>query len=599
MGRLTPEAFRLTAQLKRLTAEPNSPKDAFCAILLADDETDQKLIIRTICSIINIHRTKAQATSVTFCAVGGYRYKTHCRTTDRNDKLLIRFYGKGGAAEVEKTYIAIDLKSFYASVECVARGLDPMATNLVVADLSRTEKTICLAVTPSLKAYGIPGRARLFEVVQRVREINLDRQRKAPGRELNGSSSNAPELAAHPELAMDYIVAPPRMAHYMECSTRIYQLYLKYVAPEDIHVYSIDEVFIDATEYLDAYRLTARELAMKMILDVLNTTGITATAGIAENLFLCKVAMDIQAKHIPADRNGVRIAELDEMSYRRLFWSHRPLTDFWRVGQGYAKKLEDHGMFTMGDVARQSIQDESLLYKLFGVNAELLIDHAWGWEPTTIAQIKAYKPQFSSLGSGQVLQSPYPFDKARLVMREMTDLLVLDLVDKGLVTDQIVLTVGYDIENLTDAQRRAQYKGDVTTDRYGRQIPRHAHGTANLERYTSSSKLILQAATALFDRIVDKHLLVRRLNVTANRVIDEGSAPKENAPEQLDLFTDYAAKEAEQKAEEAALARERRQQEAVLKIKKKFGKNSILKGMNLEEGATAKDRNSQIGGHKA
>ncbi|MDO5401348.1 MAG: DNA methylase [Eubacteriales bacterium] len=505
----------------------------------------------------------------------------------------------------QRTYIAIDLKSFYASVECISRGLDPMTTNLVVADESRTEKTICLAVTPSLKSYGIPGRARLFEVVQKVKEANARRKEKAPGRAFTGASSNATELNAHPELSLDYIVAPPRMAHYMECSTRIYQVYLKYIAPEDIHVYSIDEVFIDATDYLNTYQLSARELAMKMILDVLGTTGITATAGIGTNLFLCKVAMDIQAKHIPADKNGVRIAELDEMTYRRLFWSHRPLTDFWRVGVGYAKKLEKVGLYTMGDVARCSIgkptdyYNEELLYKLFGVNAELLIDHAWGWEPCTIADIKAYKPSSNSVGSGQVLQYPYPFDKAKLVVREMTDLLVLDLVDKGLVTDQLVLTVGYDIENLSNPDIRKNYHGAVTADRYGRQIPKHAHGTANLGKHTSSTKQILQAVAELFDRIVDKNLLVRRLNIVANHVLDEASAPQQDDCQQLDFFTDYAAQEKKKKAEAADLARERKMQEAMLSIKKKFGKNAILKGMNLEDGATAKDRNSQIGGHKA
>ncbi|MGM9597861.1 MAG: DNA methylase, partial [Eubacteriales bacterium] len=385
-----------------------------------------------------------------------------------------------------KTYIAIDLKSFYASVECVERGLNPMTTNLVVADKSRTEKTICLAVTPSLKALGIPGRARLFEVSSKVREVNAARRQKAPRRVFTGTSSDATVLHAHPEYRLDYIVAPPRMAHYMEFSTRIYQIYLKYIAPEDIHVYSIDEVFIDATDYLGIYKLSARELAMKIILDVLESTGITATAGIGTNLYLCKIALDIQAKHIPADKNGVRIAELDEMSYRRLFWSHRPLTDFWRVGKGYAKKLEDHGLYTMGDIARCSLgsvtdrYNEDLLYKLFGVNAELLIDHAWGYEPCTIADIKAYKPESNSLGSGQVLKCPYTFQKAKLVVREMADALALDLVDKKLMTDQLVLTVGYDVENLTDTGIHGGYHGAVTTDRYGRQIPKHANGTANL-----------------------------------------------------------------------------------------------------------------------
>ena len=500
----------------------------------------------------------------------------------------------------QRTYIAIDLKSFYASVECRERGLDPMDTNLVVADESRTDKTICLAVTPSLKSYGISGRGRLFEVKQRVREANTGRRHDAPGHILEGKSCFFSELQANPKLEIDFLIAPPRMAYYMEYSTRIYQVYMKYVAPEDIVVYSIDEVFMDVTNYLTAYKLTARELARKIILDVIETTGITATAGIGTNLFLCKVAMDIVAKHIPADKNGVRIAELDEMTYRRTMWSHQPLTDFWRVGRGYAKKLEENGMFTMGDVARMSEVNEDLLYKLLGKNAELLIDHAWGWEPTTIAAIKAYKPSSNSLGSGQVLHCPYEAEKAKLVLREMADMLSLDLVEKGLVTDQLVVTIGYDIENLTDPQRRKKYHGDIVKDHYGRQIPKHAHGTINLEGYTSSTKKIVGAAAELYDRIADKNLLVRRLNIVANHVLPESAAPKKNEGfQQLDLFTDYAALQVEQEQEQAALDREKKMQQAMLTIKKKFGKNAILKGMNLEEGATAKDRNAQIGGHKA
>ena len=500
----------------------------------------------------------------------------------------------------ERTYIAIDLKSFYASVECRERGLDPMDTNLVVADESRTDKTICLAVTPSLKSYGISGRGRLFEVKQRVKEANAGRRHDAPGRRLEGSSHFFSELQANPELAIDFIIAPPRMAYYMEYSTRIYEVYMKYVAPEDIVVYSIDEVFMDVTDYLNTYKLSPHDLAMKIILDVLETTGITATAGIGTNLFLCKVAMDIVAKHIPADENGVRIAELDEMSYRKTLWAHQPLTDFWRVGRGIAKKLEENGMFTMGDVARCSVHDEDKLYKLFGKNAELLIDHAWGWEPTTIEAIKTYRPSTNSLGSGQVLHQPYEPEKAKLVLREMADLLVLDLVDKGLVTDQIVVTVGYDIENLTDPERSKKYHGAIVKDHYGRQIPKHAHGTANLDGHTSSTKKIMCAASELFDRIVDKNLLVRRLNIVANHVLPEADAPKKNDGfEQLDLFTDYAALEVKQEQERAELEREKKMQQAMLTIKKKFGKNAILKGMNLEEGATAKDRNAQIGGHKA
>ena len=500
----------------------------------------------------------------------------------------------------ERTYIAIDLKSFYASVECRERGLDPLDTNLVVADESRTDKTICLAVTPSLKSYGISGRGRLFEVKQRVKEANAGRQHDAPGHRLEGSSHFHSELLDNPNLAIDFIIAPPRMAYYMEYSTRIYNVYLKYVAPEDIVVYSIDEVFMDVTDYLNTYKLSPHDLTMKIILDVLETTGITATAGIGTNLFLCKVAMDIVAKHIPADKNGVRIAELDEMKFRQELWSHQPLTDFWRVGHGYAKKLEQNGMFTMGDVARCSVHDEDKLYKLFGKNAELLIDHAWGWEPCTIEAIKAYRPSTNSLGSGQVLHQPYTAEKAKLVLREMADLLVLDLVDKGLVTDQIVVTVGYDIENLTDPERSKKYHGAIVKDHYGRQIPKHAHGTANLDGHTSSTKKIMCAASELFDRIVDKNLLVRRLNIVANHVLPEADAPKKNDGfEQLDFFTDYAALEAKQERERAELERERKMQQAMLTIKKKFGKNAILKGMNLEEGATAKDRNAQIGGHKA
>lgn len=504
-----------------------------------------------------------------------------------------------------RTYIAIDLKSFYASVECRERNRDPLTTNLVVADKSRTEKTICLAVSPSLKTYGIPGRPRLFEVVQKVNEANHARKWKAPGKAFSGSSDDYEELQANPALAIDYIVAPPRMAYYMEYSTRIYHVYLKYIAPEDIHTYSIDEVFMDVTHYLATYNMTARELAMMMIQDVLQTTGITATAGIGTNLYLCKVAMDIVAKHIDPDKDGVRIAELDEMSYRRLLWSHRPLTDFWRVGRGYRKKLEEHGLYTMGDIARCSIgksneyYNEELLYKLFGINAELLIDHAWGYEPCTMEQIKAYKPETNSVCSGQVLQSPYDFAKARLVAKEMTDMMVLDLVDKGLVTDQIVLTVGYDIENLIDPNRSRNYKGAVTIDRYGRKVPKHAHGTTNLKRQTSSTQLIINAVMELYDKIVDKSLLIRRITITANKLAEESCVKQTEEYQQLELFTDYEELSRQQAEEEVALEREKRMQRAMLDMKKKFGKNAILKGMNLQEGATAKERNAQIGGHKA
>ena len=495
-----------------------------------------------------------------------------------------------------KAYIAIDLKSFYASVECVDRGLDPLDANLVVADPTRTEKTICLAVSPSLKSYGIPGRARLFEAIQKVREINAQRRYKAPKHSFTHESHFHSELKSDPSAELAFITAPPRMAHYMEVSTRIYNVYLKYIAPEDIHVYSIDEVFIDATDYLKTYGMTPRELAMKMVLDVLETTGITATAGIGTNLYLCKIAMDIYAKHCEPDKNGVRIAELDEMSYRKILWDHRPLTDFWRVGRGISKKLEQHGLYTMGDVARCSVGRESdyynedLLYKLFGVNAELLIDHAWGWEPTEISDIKSYRPESSSLSSGQVLQEPYECSKARLVLKEMADSLSLKLVSKRIVTDQIVLTVGYDIESLNK-----RYSGAVETDRYGRKIPKTAHSSENIGRYTSSTKLICETAMNLFDRIVDKNLLVRRMYIVANHIITEKDAEKESEYVQLDLFSDTK----KQEAEENELKKEKDMQRAILKIKNKYGMNSIIKGMNLKDGATALERNRQIGGHKA
>ncbi len=498
-----------------------------------------------------------------------------------------------------RTYIAIDLKSFYASVECVARGLDPLTTNLVVADTSRTEKTICLAVSPSLKAYGIGGRARLFEVVQRLREVNYERQMKAPGRQLTGKSSSDQELKDHPDWAVDYIAATPRMAHYIEMSSRIYGIYLKYIAPEDIHVYSIDEVIIDVTAYLDSYKLTAHELAMTMIRDVLKHSGITATAGIGTNMYLCKVAMDIMAKKAPADKDGVRIAELDEMSYRRELWDYKPLTKFWRVGHGIAQKLAPYGIDTMGKLARLSVQNEDLLYRLFGVNAELLIDHAWGWEPCTMEMVKAYKPETNSFSSGQVLQSAYDFKKARVVVQEMADQTALDLVSKRMVTHQIVLTVSYDRESLDNPVIRNSYHGELTTDHYGRQVPKHAHGTANLECPTSSSKIIIEAVTALYDRIVNPDLLVRRINLTVNHVKDEATARESTLPQQLDLFTDYDALEKEKQAEQEALDKERRIQEARLAIKRRFGNNAILKGLNFEEGATAKERNNQIGGHRA
>ena len=504
-----------------------------------------------------------------------------------------------------KTYIAIDLKSFYASVECRERSRDPLTTNLVVADPSRTEKTICLAVSPSLKKYGLSGRSRLFEVIQKVNAANNIRKLKAPNHVFSGSSDDSTELQKNPSLKIDYIIAPPRMARYMEYSTKIYNIYLKYIAPEDIHIYSIDEVFIDVTHYLSTYNMTARTLAMTMIQDILDTTGITATAGIGTNMYLCKIAMDIVAKHIEPDKNGVRIAELDEMSYRRLLWNHRPLTDFWRVGRSYSKKLEKIGLYTMGDIARCSIgkptdyYNEELLYKLFGINAELLIDHAWGYEPCTMEDVKAYKPETNSISSGQVLHCPYEFDKARLVVKEMIDLMALDLVDKGLVTNQIVLTIGYDIENMTDKNRSQSYKGTVTTNYYGKKVPKPAHGTTNLSKQTSSTTLITNAIMELYDKIVNKKLLIRRINIVANRLVDERSVKNANKYEQLDLFTDYEILKKQREKENAESEREKRMQNTILDIKKKFGKNAILKGMNLQEGATAKDRNNQIGGHKA
>ena len=498
-----------------------------------------------------------------------------------------------------RKYIAIDLKSFYASVECVERGLDPLTTNLVVADRSRTEKTICLAVSPSLKAYGIPGRARLFEVEQTIRGINAGRRMKAPGYRLTGKSVSAIDLQAHPDWEIDYIAAPPRMACYIEHSTRIYRIYLNYIAPEDIHVYSIDEVFMDVTSYLKTYGISAHELARRIIGDVLHQTGITATAGIGTNLYLCKVAMDIEAKHIPADKDGVRIAELDEMSYRRKLWTHRPLKDFWRVGNGIAGKLEQFGIYTMGDIARQSVKGEEVFYKLFGINAELLIDHAWGWEPCTMEAIKAYRPSSNSFSSGQVLQEPYTVKKTRVVVREMAENAALGLLEKRMVTDQLVLDIGYDVASLSSHDGMPGYKGETTTDHYGRKVPKHAHGTANLPCPTSSARLISDAVMSLFDRIVNPGLLVRRINLTTCHVLDESAAAGSPAPVQYDLFSDYEALEKERKDEKERLDKERRMQDAVLKIRKQFGKNAILKGLNFEDGATAIERNRQIGGHKA
>lgn len=528
------------------------------------------------------------------------------------------------------TYISIDLKSYFASAECAARGLDPLTTNLVVADLSRTEKTICLAVTPSLKAYGIPGRARLFEVIQKAKEVNAERLRKAirlgvavkdpaTGKySFSSSSSDATALAADPSLELSYIVAPPRMLLYEKVSTQIFSIYSTYVSPEDIHVYSIDEVFIDVTAYLTHYNLTPRELAIKMIREVLKQTGITATAGIGSNLYLAKIAMDIVAKKMPADKDGVRIAELDEMSYRELLWCHTPLTDFWRVGKGIANRLSSLGLTTMGDIARQSVRNESVLYDALGVNAELLIDHAWGWEPVDLATIKSYKPETTSISSGQVLKEPYDFSHGRLIVREMTELLVLDLVRKGLVTRQMVLTIDYDrsciaprfssATHSSSSGYRATayvvvrtgkpYTGTVTTDHYGRPCPKHAHGTGNLERWTSSTQAILAAVLSVYDEKVDKDLTIRRVNIATCNLIPENEIP-EKAPEQLTLFMDYDALEREKKERQKAEARERKIQQATLAIQDKYGKNALLKGMNLLKGATTIERNGQVGGHRA
>ncbi|MBQ7063988.1 MAG: DNA methylase [Firmicutes bacterium] len=496
---------------------------------------------------------------------------------------------------MERTYIAIDLKSFYASVECVDRSVDPLVTNLVVADPSRSEKTICLAVSPALKRLGVPGRPRLFEVIQQVDRVNEERRQRAPHHQLSGASWYEDELQEDPVLRVDYIVAPPRMARYMEVSAQIYRIYLKYASEDDIHVYSIDEVFIDATAYLHSFQITARDYATRIVRDIIRETGITATVGIGTNLYLCKIAMDIVAKHMPPDETGMRIAELDEQSYREKLWLHRPLTDFWRIGGGYRRKLEAHGMYTMGDVALCSVgqpgeyHNPELLYKLFGINAELLIDHAWGREPCTMADIKSYRPESRSLSTGQVLPEPYEFDKGRIVVREMTELLVLDLVDKMLRTDQMVLTVCYDTDFATDDSVRARFDHAIRRDYYGREVPEHAHGSVNLGRFTSSGDRIVEAVVGLYDRIVDPGLHVRRMFVVANHIHPE-SAPPPISGHQIDLFSEPVQEED---------PRERSRQRAILRIQKKYGKNSILKGTNLLKGATTIERNSQIGGHKA
>ncbi len=497
--------------------------------------------------------------------------------------------------EKKKIYAAIDLKSFYASVECVARGLDPLTTNLLVADVSKTEKTICLAVTPSLKSHGISGRARLFEAVQQVKIANAQRKAKLRGKDFTGSSYDDTELKKNPYLAIDYIAAPPRMALYRECSAKIVATYLNYVSIDDIYPYSIDEVFIDITHYLDTYKMNAHDFVTMLIRDVLNTYGVTATAGIAENMYLCKVALDITAKHIPPDKDGVRIAQLDMMTYRRTLWTHRDLTDFWMVGSATAKRLNKLGLFTMGDVARCSLIDEERLYKEFGKNAVYLIDQAWGREPVDIPTIKAYKPESTSTSSGQVLTRPYTFDETRIIIMEMVDKLVLELVEKGLMTDQIVLMVGYDIENLTDAKRRAAYTGEVTTDHYGRQVPKHARGTANMGKHTSSTKLITEKTLELFERIVNQKLLTRRLTITANHLLTEEEAKSNAGAEQLTLFDTVEDIEKTDAAEE----KEKRMQRAILDIKNRFGPNAVMKGTSYQDAATGIERNDSIGGHKA
>ena len=490
----------------------------------------------------------------------------------------------------DRMYVSIDLKSFYASCECVERGLDPLTTNLVVADKSRTEKTVCLAVTPGLKQYGISGRARLYQVIEKVKEINAERRVYAPKKTFTGKSYNSIELKKHPELELDFIVAEPRMAYYMKYSNDIYKIYLKYFSKDDIYVYSVDEVFCDMTDYLNTYKMKPRELVTKIIKDILKTTGITATAGIGTNLYLSKVAMDIGAKHVKEDENGVRIAELDEMSYRTILWEHTPITDFWRVGKGIGTKLARYGMHTMGDVALCSIENEDLLYRILGVNAELLIDHSWGYEPCTIKDIKEYKPSSNSASLGQVLHVPYTAKQAELIVKEMVEQLSLDLVSKHLITDQIVLTIVYDVENLNSDT----YKGETEVDWYGRTLPKHSHGTQNLSHKTSSCRIMEDGAVKLYRRIINEKLLVRKIYVVANNVVTE-EFKEDNKFEQIDLFTNYQEKKQAKKDEED----ERKIQHAILDIKKKYGKNAIVKGMNLQKDGTMIQRNSQIGGHKA
>ena len=498
---------------------------------------------------------------------------------------------------MNRIYMCIDLKSFYASVECIERNLDPLKTNLVVADKSRTDKTVCLAISPSLKAYGLSGRARLYEVYQKVRYVNYERKKNNLNYKFIGKSANDDELKNNKSLELDFIIAPPRMAYYMKYSTDIYNIYLKYLSPDDIYVYSIDEVFCDITDYLKLYRLTSKELTTKIIKDVFETTGITATAGIGTNMYLAKVSMDIVAKHTKPNDFGVRIACLDEITYRKKLWEHKPLTDFWRVGKGYANKLEKYNIYTIGDIARCSLENEDLLYKLFGVNAELLIDHAWGYEPCTIKDVKSYKPLTTSLSSGQVLHCPYDYKQTKIIVSEMMELLSLDLVDKHLVTDQLTLTIGYDIENLSNPSISENYDGEITIDHYGRKIPKHSHGTINLEFKTSSTKILLESIISLYERIVNKKLLVRRINISANKLENENEIISEKIVEQFDLFTDYKKQDKIKSTQREELQKERKIQNVILNLKNKYGKNAILKGMNLQDGATTIDRNKQIGGH--
>lgn len=495
---------------------------------------------------------------------------------------------------MNRIYACIDLKSFYASVECRDRNLEPITTNLVVADKSRTEKTICLAVTPALKKYGLSGRSRLYEVVQKVKSINYERKSKLKHRRFLGKSFDEIELDTHPEYELDYIVAPPRMSLYIKYSTKIYSIYLKYISSDDIFVYSIDEVFCDITDYVKIYNLSPRQLITKILCDVYKETGITATAGIGTNMYLAKVAMDIVAKHMDPDINGTRIACIDEVKYRKLLWNHKPITDFWRVGRGYSSKLEKYNIHTMGDIARCSMEREELLYKLFGINAEILIDHSWGYEPCTIKDVKEYKPSSNSLSVGQVLHEPYEFSKTKIIIEEMAEDLSLQLVSRNLLTKKIVLTIGYDIENITNSS--INYTGEIVKDMYGRDIPKHAHGTITLNHNTSSTKLIVEKTLELFYKIMDKNLLTRRINISAN-VKAEDKILDKNIYHQFDIFSCSDDTDNKNKIEIEKEKDELKLQKTMLNLKYKYGKNSIVKALDLSEGATTMSRNRQIGGH--